>query len=66
MKCRNVEPNIVFKKNVEDFISDNTRRFFTILGISSRFLIKNVDNWEEDEDNKINKNIVFNEGCQRF
>lgn len=35
-----------------NYISDNTRRLFDILGISSQFLNKDVNFWKEDKDYK--------------
>jgi len=53
-----LEPDIFLRKNLEDFVTDNTRKFFDILGISSQFFNKDVDHWDEDEDYKKSKAIV--------
>lgn len=58
MKRISLDPDIVLRKNLEDFVTKNTRRFFDILGISSQFLNKDVDHWNEDEDFKKSKEIV--------
>jgi hypothetical protein len=53
-----LDVNYVAEKNIEDFVSSNTLRFFKILGISSAFMEKEARLWEEDEDYKASKNIV--------
>lgn len=53
-----MEPKIVLNKTLEDFVSNYNRRFFTILGILFRFLIKDVCNWKENEDYKIGEKII--------
>jgi len=52
MKRTNLEPNIVLRKNIADFLIKNTHRFFDILGISLQFFNKDVDHWDEDKDYK--------------
>ncbi|CAH0562819.1 unnamed protein product [Brassicogethes aeneus] len=46
------------EKNIEDFVTSNTLRFFRILGIPSAFLQKEPRLWEEDEDYKASREIV--------
>ncbi|CAH2101754.1 unnamed protein product [Euphydryas editha] len=46
------------EKNIEDFVTSNTLRFFRILGIPSAFLQKEPRVWEEDEDYKASREIV--------
>lgn len=46
------------EKNIEDFVTSNTLRFFRILGIPSAFLQKEPGLWEEDEDYKASREIV--------
>ncbi|XP_063547373.1 uncharacterized protein LOC134754858 [Cydia strobilella] len=48
----------IMEKDIEDFVTSNSLRFFQILGISSRFFNKDVENWEGDEDFKAAKKIV--------
>jgi len=43
VKRISLEPDIVLKKNLEDFVTNNTCKFFDILGISSQFFNKDVD-----------------------
>lgn len=50
--------NHILEKNIEDFVSSNTLRFFDITGISSEFLKKEVEIWEDDESYKASKDIV--------
>lgn len=37
IKRTRLAPDIFLRKNLEDFVIENTHRFFDILGISSRF-----------------------------
>lgn len=53
-----LDANHIREKNIDDFVSSNTLRFFNILGISSAFLKKEVYLWEEDEDYKAARKIV--------
>lgn len=46
------------EKNIEDFVTSNTLRFFRILGIPSAFLQKEPRLWGEDEDYKASREIV--------
>lgn len=48
----------IHEKNIEDFVSSNTLRFFRILGISSAFLQKDPLLWEEDEEYTTSREIV--------
>lgn len=45
-------------KNIEDFVSSNSFRFFEILGISSNFLKKDVAEWPADKEYKAGRDIV--------
>jgi hypothetical protein len=53
-----VDADVIHNKTLEYFVSSNTRRFFSITGIPSAFLEKNVEVWEEDDDYKTSKEIV--------
>lgn len=53
-----LDPSHIEEKNIEDFVSSNSLRFFKILGISSEFLRKEPRLWEEDEDYKVSREIV--------
>lgn len=53
-----VDPGVVLQKTLENFVSKNTLRFFSITGISSNFLEKDVELWEQDEDFKYSKTIA--------
>ncbi|GBP60380.1 hypothetical protein EVAR_91416_1 [Eumeta japonica] len=54
----NVDVKHILEKNIEDFVSSNSMRFFQILGISSEFLDKNVETWQDDEGYQRGKQIV--------
>lgn len=45
-----VDAAVIQKKNLEDFVSSNTLQFFKIIGISSKFLEKDVEMWIADEE----------------
>lgn len=57
-KRSSLDVNHILEKNIEDFVSSNTLRFFDINGISSKFLKKEVEIWEDDESYKASKDIV--------
>jgi hypothetical protein len=40
---KRISLDIVLRKHLEDFVTDNTRKFFDILGISSQFFNKDVN-----------------------
>lgn len=46
------------QKNIEDFVTSNSLRFFQILGISSEFLNKDVETWNTDADFEAARKIV--------
>lgn len=50
MKRISLDPKLIRTKELSDFVTSNTRRFFAITGFSSSFLIKDVSQWEEDDD----------------
>ena len=41
-----LNPALIGFKQLEDFVTNNTLRFFTITGISADFLKRDVDSWE--------------------
>jgi len=43
LKRLNIEPDTALIKNLDDFVSNNTLRFFNILGILPQFLNKDVE-----------------------
>lgn len=45
-------------KNLEDFVTSNTKRFFSITGMSSDFLKKKVEDWINDKEYINSKEIV--------
>jgi hypothetical protein len=52
LKCINLDPDLI------DFVSSNTLRFFSAMGVPSEFLENNVEIWEEDEVYKRSREIV--------
>lgn len=58
LKRINIDITHIHEKNLENFVSSNSLRFFQILGISSSFLKKDVETWNEDSDYVAAKNIV--------
>ena len=50
MKRISLDPKLIRTKELSDFVTSNTRRFFAITGFSSSFLIKDVSQLEEDDD----------------
>lgn len=54
----NVDLDTISKKNLEDFVSSNTKRFFSITGISSDFIEKEVEDWDADKEYMKSKGIV--------
>lgn len=48
----------IHEKNIENFVSSNSLKFFQVLGISSDFFYKDVETWNEDPDYIAAKNIV--------
>lgn len=57
-KRRTLEYDLILNTNLEDFVSSNTLRFFNIAGLSSDFLKKDVELWNDDEDYKTAKAVV--------
>ena len=55
-----VDAAIICAKGLEDFVSLNTRRFFTITGLPCDFLEKDVDEWATDETYNLGRSIVNN------
>lgn len=45
-------------KQLSDFITTNTKAFFTILGVPQSFLLKPPETWNDNEDFKIAERIV--------
>lgn len=58
LKRITLDASLINSKQLEDFVSKNTLRFFTITGISSNFLKKNVEDWPKDEGYINGRNIV--------
>lgn len=58
LKRINIDITHIHEKNLENFVSSNSLRFFQILGISSSFLKKDIETWNEDSDYVAAKNIV--------
>ena len=58
LKTANVDPPDVRAKQLEDFVTSSTRRFFSITGFSASFLDKDVEAWTEDEDCKSTRDSV--------
>lgn len=54
----NIDVKHIDEKNIEDFVTSNSLRFFQILGISSKFLNKDVETWNDDADFVAAKKIV--------
>lgn len=44
-----LDPALVSCKNLQDFVTESSRRFFTITGLPSTFLDKDVQFWSADE-----------------
>ena len=58
LKRITVDPLTLGEKKLENFVTQNTNRFFSITGLPSSFLTKNIDLWSVDEDYQTVKNIV--------
>lgn len=58
LKRITVDPTLVSSKNLEDFVTESSRRFFTITGLPSTFLNKDVKLWSADADYQLAKNTV--------
>ena len=50
LKRITLDPALVRSKNLEDFVTESSRRFFTITGLPSTFLNKDVKLWSADAD----------------
>lgn len=46
----NVDIENIGNKNLADFVTSNTKRFFSITGLSSDFLKKKVEDWIKDKE----------------
>jgi len=44
-----LEPALISSKQLEDFVTENTKRFFDNFGIPADFLERDVDTWPTDE-----------------
>jgi len=49
LKRTKVDAQLIHTKELEDFVSSNTRRFFDITGIPSSFLDNDVEIWSSDD-----------------
>lgn len=58
LKRITVDPLTLGEKKLENFVTQNTNRFFSITGLPSSFLTKKIDLWSVDEDYQTVKNIV--------
>jgi hypothetical protein len=45
-----MDPKLIQTKELADFVTSNSRKFFTITGFSSNFLAKDVTQWAEDDE----------------
>lgn len=52
LKRITLDPAVICSKQLQDFVTENTMRFFTITGISSAFLQTDVDAWKTNDDYK--------------
>jgi len=58
LKKINVSTNLIRSKTLEDFVTANSRQFFTITGFPCNFLVKDVGQWSEDDEYRQVKNNV--------
>lgn len=58
LKRARVDPDVVLKKDLSDFVSSNSLRFFKLLNIPTDFLQKDVKEWKEDDSYKRGKTVV--------
>ncbi|CAL9702276.1 unnamed protein product [Knipowitschia caucasica] len=58
MKRATVDCSVIQEKKLEDFVTFNTRRFFSITGLPSHFLQNSVSEWEHDDEFKTIKSTV--------
>jgi len=52
VKRAKLDPPAIRAKQLEDFVTSNTHRFFNITGFSASLLDKDVEAWTEDENYK--------------
>ena len=57
-KKAQIDIKTVENKELEDFVTTNTKTFFSILGLSSAFLSKPVEEWPHDKSYCIARNVV--------
>mgnify|MGYP006352973215 FL=1 len=50
LKRITLDPAVISSKQLQDFVTENTQRFFTITGISSAFLQTDVESWKTNDD----------------
>ena len=50
MKRISLDPKLIRTKELSDFVTSNTHRFFTITGFSSSLFVKDISQWEEYDD----------------
>ncbi|CAB0014572.1 unnamed protein product, partial [Nesidiocoris tenuis] len=53
-----IDSRVIEMSSLEDFVSQNTRKFFSITGLSPDFLEREVVTWESDPEYLHIKNIV--------
>lgn len=53
-----IDLNTIINLNIEDFVTINTKSFFSINDLPSEFLHKPVEDWPTDETFLVSKNIV--------
>lgn len=58
LKRARIDPEVILQKNLQDFVSGNTLRFFEILNLPSDFLETDVSTWSENESYKTCKSLV--------
>jgi hypothetical protein len=53
-----IEIDSIDKKNLEDFVTKNTKTFFETLGLSSSFLSKPVADWAQEESFRVSFQVI--------
>lgn len=58
LKRVTLDHDAILSKNLEDFVTNNTHSFFSIIGVACDFLKKDVNTWNNDNDYKKCKEYV--------
>lgn len=58
LKLVTIELDTILTKSLEDFVSNNTITYFRIYGVSPKFLYKDVEIQEKDQNYKKSRDIV--------